>query len=208
MKKFDRAGLVFAAMVAILACQENDEHADYGNSGLGGGGAGGGGADGDADGDSDSDSDTDTDTDASGCASFEVEQKDLDLCWRRCPVGQTWESGGCSGDAVNGSWYWANSACSGVNALYRTATLDDFLNILSDCDPLIVSDGADSFCNRCEVSPICDDLLGSDEKLGDYWTSSSYDNQPWFVQLSNGAVAKAVSGSVMDLPVLCVRDKR
>ena len=138
----------------------------------------------DTDADSDSDSDTVPDTDCD--QSKEVQQPDTSLCWRRCPLGQTWDtsSDSCIGDLVYKNWYDATGVdstdcdpdISGADICevslgmgYRLPTREEFVALLEGCDSN-VQDGWVGYCNSCSDSSICSDMFGDDGYS--YWSST------------------------------------
>ncbi len=127
-------------------------------------------SDSDTDTDTDSDADTDADSDSDGGASFcdstvEVRQPGTDLCWRWCPIGKTWNGGGCDGTAPKMQVTAARAECEAIDC--RLPTEQEYMELLGNCspDPLNIYQE----CDNCSESATCSDMFFADKAY--YWWS-------------------------------------
>ena len=174
-------------------------------------------SDSDTDADSDSDGDTDTDPDTSWCDTIhEVRQPGTDLCWRRCPLGQTWD-----GDSCEGTWTviwkdWCDASgqtatgCTPDNpgqdiceltlgGGFRLPTAEEF-SVLLEESGLGWYDGKE--CDGGDGATICTGMFGYDSGL--YWSSSpGGDDYAWDARFNVGYVD--ILGVDRDHSVRCVR---
>ena len=138
------------------------------------------------------DTDTQTNTDSGDCASDEILQPQTNRCWRRCPVGQEWVDSVCVGSVSFRNWSGAVSACPAASSKYRTATRDEMISVLDNCDPNIVQSNIDGLCDPCAQSSYCFQMFEFDSYV--YWTSTATepdsDTQamPWGVSFAIGTV--------------------
>ncbi|MFO8071533.1 MAG: DUF1566 domain-containing protein [Polyangia bacterium] len=165
-------------------------------------------------GDADSDTDTDTDTDTDFCLPEELRQPETELCWLRCPLGQTWNGSSCEGLMDSMDWCDASgensSGCSpdspgqdicelSAGAGYRLPTAEEY-SVLLEESGLGNYDGKQ--CDGDDGDTMCTEMFGYDG--GWYWSSTPYDsNDAWFADFGYG---KVNNGSVLyDYYVRCVR---
>ncbi len=157
----------------------------------------------DVDSDTDTDSDTDSDTHTDCDQPEEVQQPGTVLCWRRCPLGQTWDvaSSSCTNEATEMESCDASGettfSCTpdnlGTNICkmtfgegYRLPTRNGFIDLLGDCDGDVLG-GSWGECNSCSESADCAAMFGPDERW--YWSSSMYnDYDLWYADFRMGGV--------------------
>ena len=177
-------------MIILVACQD-DGHAPYGDSGIGGGGGG----DMDTESDTDSDTDSDAGSDTDDCYEEEVFIEVTSSCWLRCAVGQEWSNGSCVGAAELGDQAWALSACQFVSSSYHTATLYEMADLLGNCDAIVTDDLLPGYCDQCSASDACSNAFPSDTEF--YWTSTNTSTsglEPnWTADFFSGLLTPATS---------------
>ena len=108
-----------------------------------------------------------------------VQQPDSTKVWTRCPVGMQWSGWECTGTVTDLLWSDALWNCPFG---FQVPSLDDFIEILADCDASVISHSEyGGECDTCSQSSNCDEMFtddptGSDEgwngdmKSADYWT--------------------------------------
>ena len=146
--------------------------------------------DSDADGDADGDGDTDSgsDTGPSTCPDDEVLQPDTTFHWKRCPCGQSWNTGTCSceGDPILVQWDpYADPPCESP---WRAPHREEVFDLLGDC-PYAVTSGGNGFCNSCADSVDCATMFPDDAEPGgaQYWTIDNYGSgSAWFYDVGDG----------------------
>ncbi len=154
---------------------------------------------GDADSDTDTDTDTDTDNDTDFCLPEEVRQPMTDLCWLRCPLGQTWSGSSCEGSKDSMGWCDASGenadGCTPDNpgqdiceltlgAGYRLPTAEEY-SVLLEESGLGNHDGKD--CDGDDGDTMCTGMFGYD--TGYYWSSTPYDSSSaWSASFDHGSV--------------------
>jgi len=148
----------------------------------------------------DGDTDTDSDSDTDFCdQDTEVRQPETDFCWRRCPLGQTWDGDSCEGTKIRADWCETNgenhddcypdnpgvSRCEQyLDSRYRVPTAEEFSVLLEESE-LGNMDGKK--CNGGDGPTMCNGMFGSDS--GWYWSSSLYDvYYAWNALFSYGSV--------------------
>lgn len=129
----------------------------------------------------------DEDADAPCDSADDVRQPGTNLCWRRCPVGQTWTGGSCSGTRAFVDWcdasgksegdctsdYPGAGICSTFGEDYRLPSGDDY-------HVLFESGGCSG-----ETQNLCTQMFGVD--TGEYWTSTTVQGQyPELVEMELG----------------------
>jgi hypothetical protein len=177
------AASLAVSLVIVSACHET-EHAPYGSV-SGGPLPGGSEMPPTPDGGTDADTDTDQDGGPVGCAEDEVESPLGDSCWLRCPIGQTWSDGVCSGSALAEDWEGAIAACSTVGDGHHLPSRQEMIDILDNCDA-VLSEGQEGYCDSCGVSAACGAMFDYDSQV--YWTSSEGTYAPWAVGFDSGFV--------------------
>jgi hypothetical protein len=196
-----------AAALALAGCGD-DDHAPYGDLADGGDdGPGGGSTIPDAgDGGADTDTDTETETDLS-CGVDEIEQPLTDLCWLRCPIGQSWdeEGGYCSGTALQKDFDGAIAACTLLEGgEYETPSRQQYVDLLGDCEQVVL-DGEEGLCDACNAeNSDCEEMFGEYGDFHTYWTGTDAAPGPWTAGFQTGQVVKAESPLVL-YHVRCVR---
>jgi hypothetical protein len=176
-------------LLAALSCDDRG-HAPHGA----GTGLPPGGSDlpPDTDGSGDSDSDSDTDSDGDGgtaaCDEDEVLEPIHNRCWPRCPLGQQWNDGLCTGVATLEDWEGAVAGCSLLGNGLHVATRQEMVELLGGCDDS-VSQQLDGYCNPCGASDTCELMFGVD--LLTYWTSTSGSLAPWIAGFDSGLIMMA-----------------
>ena len=207
--------LLAALVLATAGCWEG---------GFTGGGDAGSDADSDSDGDTDADTDsdtytdtdtdTDTDADTDFCLPEEVRQPETELCWLRCPLGQTWNGSSCDGSKDSMDWCDASGEnapdCSPDNpgqdicelsagAGYRLPTAEEY-SVLLEESGLGNQDGKD--CDGDDGDTMCTEMFGYDAEY--YWSATPYDsNFAWYAHFDYGNVYNAIV--YYDYDVRCVR---
>lgn len=144
-------------------------------------------ADTDADADADTDSDSDSDTGSFCGTAHEVQQPLTDLCWRRCPLGQTWNGDSCAGTGIEMNWCDASGedlyGCTAENPGQdvceisfgegnRLPTVEEFIALLGNC----IDQGSYYECDDCQGGDgptTCTGMFASD--TGYYWSSTPFD---------------------------------
>jgi hypothetical protein len=200
-------------LLALTSCYKQD-HADWGDPTIDGGGSGGGGTGGVTEEDG-GESDTDTDVEDAGdsnpgeCEPDEVLEPETDLCWLRCPLGQEWVDSTCVGAVSFMAWSSAVSACQAFDDRMRTATRDDMISVLDNCDYNVVQADGDGLCDPCIQSSPCFEMFDFDSNI--YWTSTSTSRNlfseplPWAVSFDVGTVFQTVNTEEL-YAARCVRD--
>ncbi|MDD5309140.1 MAG: hypothetical protein PHU25_17645 [Deltaproteobacteria bacterium] len=183
---------------------------------------GDGDTDGDTDSDSDSDSDTDSDSDSDSdgdtdtnppvnpCAVDEaLEPGSSGVCWKRCPLGQTWSGSACTGAATMYTQVDAINACQALatsSSNWRLATTRDFARILGNAT--VGTETGPSFTGTActNSSTGCYAMFDSATRgATGIWTQS-------VASSSNGGKANLSTGVVSSVartgtnPALCLRD--
>jgi hypothetical protein len=170
----------------------------------------------DADADTDSDSDADSDDDEDFCLPGEVQQPETDLCWWRCPLGQTWDGDTCEGSAPWMNWCQAsgitlNNHCEAIDegtsqceallgAGYRLPTNLELANLLGNCESDVLN-GGNGYCDTCETSATCSGMFGDDSDW--YWSSKHYGSFAHHARFSQGLLFQY--GLIYGSAVRCVR---
>lgn len=223
-----RAGVVWIPVLVVALGAAACSSSKSGNGGSGGGpgsggtagaaGSGTGGSGGAVTTDAGNDGATDAASDAPVAVkcdpATEIQQPGTTLCWRRCPLEQSPDAGGCSGTLTKVNWCDAtgNSAigCTpttpGTNlceaklgAGYRLPTKAEWKAILGGCTNMGVG-GVNTHCNVCSASPTCTSMFPTLSDL--YWLSDSISSNGVSVGPSSGAILP--EDSSQSYAVLCV----
>ena len=186
-----RLGLAVALALASAASCKTNDHAPMSDSGLGGGGGGGdfNPSDGDTDGDGSVDDDGGGDDGGAGeCLAHEVRQPETDLCWLRCPIGQSWNADGqlCSGVVSTLDRNDAVAACALLDDGSTLAGRGEMIELLGNCSPQVVEDGVEGLCDSCGASATCSEMFWLDVQT--YWTRTDGSLSAWAVSFETGSV--------------------
>ena len=98
------------------------------------------------------------DTDNGSCDDDEAYDEDGDLCWTRCPIGMSWDGEECEDSPSSTTGADAPGACA---ENMRLPTLDDYEEILDDCDS--------SGCDSCSSSDACSSMFTGGVLSSDFW---------------------------------------
>ena len=133
----------------------------------------------------------------------EVIQPGTNLCWKRCPIGQTWTGTSCSGTEQPCGWESAGPFCAQLGDGFRLPTKTEMMELLGGCTPPADDRERPVYCDDCASSPACSEMFPGD--TGYYWTGTVYDPSAsvWDVQfligdIDNGAIVNSIA-------VRCVR---
>jgi hypothetical protein len=99
----------------------------------------------------------------------EVYDKQTDLTWQRCAVGQRWEqSSGCLGNPAK---FTFDQAQTQTNAKWRVPTIDELQSIVAE------------YCSEPAVDP----LLFPGTPSEQFWSNAFYSPMAFYVSFRNGS---------------------
>jgi hypothetical protein len=152
----------------------------------------------------------------------EVQQPSTAIYWRKCPLGQTLQgSCACTGNTTMMEWCIAmgmegaapcevqagpNICESTLGTDYRLPSGQEYLDLLGDCDTVVLPDGNEGYCASCTDSATCTDMFDSDEN--DYWSSTPEGDTghvAWHIHFDTGYIE--ISGKPNAKAIRCVREE-
>ncbi|MDD5307170.1 MAG: kelch repeat-containing protein, partial [Deltaproteobacteria bacterium] len=149
-------------------------------------------------------------TTTSACAPDEVlEPGTTDVCWKRCPLGQTWSGSGCVGTATSYTQLDAIAACQALANFtqnWRLATTRDYARILGNASVGTETGPRFTGTSCTDPSTACYAMFNADmQSASGLWTGS-------IASSTNGALADLGAGSASSIAfggsysALCLRN--
>ena len=129
------------------------------------------------------------------------------LQWMRCSLGQTWQGGTCSGEALKYEWQAVLDAASALNRQggyagyrdWRVPTIEELRTLIycSSGQPKTWNDTGESCEGDYEYPTIYQPAFPNTVRWFWYWSSSAYASYPayaWGVGFANGSVNTSNKG--------------
>lgn len=95
------------------------------------------------------------------CRDYEKYDRDRNLCWERCRIGERWNGSRCDSigySAERLEYKTATTACQQFGA--RLPTVEEFESVLGNCRDWEPPIPGWRKCNKCEQTEECETLLG------------------------------------------------
>lgn len=132
------------------------------------------------------------------CSSDEVLDSTNGWCWKRCPIGQSWNSARCVGTAESKNWVDAAAACESAGAELPSAW--QARSVLAGCStttpPLYQ-------CNSCSASPTCDTWFPGESRV--FWTATKYPDSSLIIVMDYSDGDETYAATTSSYYTRCIR---